>query len=75
MKSEEVSDADEKEDAVQMTFPKIKVEPEVSCMSVFALLGRYHKYVEVQIISFISICLSVHMNQLPCVHWILRSFF
>jgi hypothetical protein len=75
MKCKEISDEDNKGDAMQMTFPKIKVEHEVSCMSVFALLGRYHKYVEVQIISFISISLSVHMNQLPFVHWILKSFF
>jgi hypothetical protein len=35
IKSEEVSDEDEKEDAVQMSFPKITVESEVSCMFLY----------------------------------------
>jgi hypothetical protein len=33
IKAEEGSDVDEEEDPVPITFPKIKVEPEVSCMS------------------------------------------
>jgi hypothetical protein len=37
IKAEEVSDADEKEDPVQITFPKRKAEPEVSCMSLYVL--------------------------------------
>jgi hypothetical protein len=35
IKAEEVSDADEKEDPLQTTFPNIKAEPEVSCMSLY----------------------------------------
>jgi hypothetical protein len=35
IKSEEVSDADEKEDPLQITFPKIKEVPEVNCMSLY----------------------------------------
>jgi hypothetical protein len=35
IKSEQVSDAEEKEDPVQITFPTIKAEPEVSCMSLY----------------------------------------
>jgi hypothetical protein len=32
VKAEEVSDAEEEEDPVPITFPEIKAEPEVSCM-------------------------------------------
>jgi hypothetical protein len=32
VKAETVSDAEEEEDPVRTTFPKIKAEPEVSCM-------------------------------------------
>jgi hypothetical protein len=37
MKAEEVSDAEEKEGPVPISFPKIKAEPEVRCMSVCPL--------------------------------------
>jgi hypothetical protein len=36
IKSEEVSDTEGEEDPVPMTFPKIKAEAEVSCMSLCA---------------------------------------
>ncbi|PNF43647.1 hypothetical protein B7P43_G18413 [Cryptotermes secundus] len=32
VKAEAVSDAEEEEDPVPLTFPEIKAEPEVSCM-------------------------------------------
>jgi hypothetical protein len=35
IKAEEVSDADEKRDPVRVTLPKMKAEPEVSCMSLY----------------------------------------
>jgi hypothetical protein len=35
VKTEVVSDIDEEEDPVPITFMKIKVEPEVSCMSLY----------------------------------------
>jgi hypothetical protein len=35
IKAEEVSDVDEEEDPVAITFPKIKAEPEVSCILLF----------------------------------------
>jgi hypothetical protein len=35
IKVEEVSDLEEKEDPVPITFPKLKAEPEVSCMPVY----------------------------------------
>jgi hypothetical protein len=35
IKAEEVSDAGEQEDPVQITVLKIKAEPEVSCMSLY----------------------------------------
>jgi hypothetical protein len=58
IKAEGVSDAEEDTDPVPKTIPEIKVEPEVSCMSVYVhcSLGRYHKCAE---ISIISICMSV----------------
>jgi hypothetical protein len=36
IKADEISDVDEEEDPVPITFPKIKAEPEVSCMSLYA---------------------------------------
>jgi hypothetical protein len=35
MKAEEVSDVEEEEVPVPLAFPKIKAEPEVSCMSLY----------------------------------------
>jgi hypothetical protein len=35
IKVEEVSDAEEEEGPVPITFPKIKAEPEVRCMSLY----------------------------------------
>jgi hypothetical protein len=35
IKVEEVSDAEEEEGPVPITFPKIKTEPEVRCMSLY----------------------------------------
>jgi hypothetical protein len=35
IKVEKVSDAEEEEGPVQITFPKIKAEPEVRCMSLY----------------------------------------
>jgi hypothetical protein len=35
IKSEEVLDAGEEEGPVQITFPKIRAEPEVSCMCLY----------------------------------------
>jgi hypothetical protein len=32
VKAEEISDAEEEEDPLALTFPEIKAEPEVSCM-------------------------------------------
>jgi hypothetical protein len=43
----EISDAEEEEDIVPITFPEIMVEPEVSCVSVCPVLGRFHKYRDV----------------------------
>jgi hypothetical protein len=37
-KAEEVSDPEEEEDPLAVTFPEVKTEPEVSCMSVCVLL-------------------------------------
>jgi hypothetical protein len=65
IKAEEVSGAEEEEDPVPISFPKIEAEPGVSCMSVCPLLGRYHKYAEVPIVSLISISLSAHETT-PC---------
>jgi hypothetical protein len=74
IKAEEVSDVEENTEPV--TFRKIKAEPEVSCMSVcVSLLRRYHTYAEMSIVFLISIFLSVHMNKLHVVDWILKVVF
>jgi hypothetical protein len=43
IKAEVLSDVEEEEDPVPITFPEVKAEPEVSCVSV-SVLGRFHKY-------------------------------
>jgi hypothetical protein len=43
VKAEVLSDVEEEEDPLPVTFPGIKVEPEVSCVSV-SMLGVFHKY-------------------------------
>jgi hypothetical protein len=44
IKVEEASDTQEVEDPLLITLPEIKVEHEVSCMSVCLLLGTSHRY-------------------------------
>jgi hypothetical protein len=51
VKAEAVSDAEEEEDPLQIAFPEIKSEPEVSCV----LLGRKHKCAEVPLVFLIYI--------------------
>jgi hypothetical protein len=75
IKAEEVLGAEEEEGPVQITFPKMKAEPEVSCMYVCPLLGRCHKFAEMPVVFLISISLPVYMKQLHALGWILKSFF
>jgi hypothetical protein len=58
----QISDVKVEEDPVPITFPGMKAEHEVSCMSVCPLLGTFHKYPELCTVFLISICLSVNMN-------------
>jgi hypothetical protein len=44
IKAEVPSDVEAEEDPDPMTFPGIKAEPEVSCVSV-SMLGGFHKYI------------------------------
>jgi hypothetical protein len=46
IKAEEVSDAEEEEDPMSVTFQEIKAEPEVSCMSLYARGVGYKDVVE-----------------------------
>jgi hypothetical protein len=59
----QISDIKVEEDPVSVTFPGIKPEHEVSCMSVCPLLGTFHRYPELCIVFLISIYRSVHMKQ------------
>lgn len=45
------------EDPMPINFPGIKAEHEVSVMSVCPVLGTLHRYLELCIVSLISICL------------------
>jgi hypothetical protein len=51
IKTEEFSDAEEVEEPVPVTFPGIKAEPEVSCVSV-SMLSWFHKYTTAQFTYF-----------------------
>jgi hypothetical protein len=73
IKSEEGSDADEKEDPVQLTLQKIKAEPEVSCISTVREISQICRSANL-VFNSISISLSVHMNQVHSVHLVLKSF-
>jgi hypothetical protein len=55
IKAEEVSDADE-EEPMPITFLEVKAEPEVSCMSVFELLDRYHTYAKMPVVFLLPLC-------------------
>jgi hypothetical protein len=59
VKVEEVSGLQEEEVPVPITCQAIKVESEVSCMSVCLLLSRFEKYTELPVVFLISICVSV----------------
>jgi hypothetical protein len=43
IKVEKLSDAEDEDDPAPITLPRIKLEPEVSCVSVY-ILGEFHKY-------------------------------
>jgi hypothetical protein len=63
IKDEDVTDMQENEDPVLMTLPVQKAEQEV------CLWLRYCLF------SSLSVCLSIHMKQLPYGEWILKSPF
>jgi hypothetical protein len=52
-------DVKEEEDLILITFPQIKTEHEVSCMSAWAQWLTFHKYPELAIILVNFVCLSV----------------
>jgi hypothetical protein len=57
IKVEEVSDVEDGEDPVPMTFVEIKAEHEVSCMSSLCpLLGIYQSHSELPLLLLICIC-------------------
>jgi hypothetical protein len=62
-KAEELSDVYEEEDPLAITFPKMKAEPEVRCISLCPLLGRYNKYAEMPVVFLLPLCLSVNLKQ------------
>jgi hypothetical protein len=72
IKAEEVSDADETEDPLQITVPKIKAEPEVSCMSLYVHCWADITDMQNCKLCFFSPSLSAHESTL---HWILKSSF
>jgi hypothetical protein len=59
VKVEEVLDTEVGEDLPPVMYPGIKAEHEVSCMSVCPWCN-----IENFLLSFLSVCLSVHMKQL-----------
>jgi hypothetical protein len=64
-----VSDAEEEEDPVPITFPKIKAEPEVSCLHCRQITQMCRS------VACFLICISVHVKQLHCaVDRILEGF-
>jgi hypothetical protein len=73
IKIEEVTGIQEEEDPVLRTFPGIKVEREVSRMSVCTLLGSFLRYLQLPFVFLISICLSIHITHHLSSEWILKN--
>jgi hypothetical protein len=44
VKVENITDSEEGDDPLPITFPVIKVEHEVSCLTLCAFVGTFHKY-------------------------------
>jgi hypothetical protein len=62
IKIEEFSDVED-EDPVPMTFVEIKVEHEVSCMSLCPLLAISHSHPELPVLIFISVVTKKKFNR------------
>jgi hypothetical protein len=62
IKVEEVSDVEDEEDPVPMTFVEIKVEHEVSLMSLWPLLGISHSHPELPVLILISVVAKKRTN-------------
>jgi hypothetical protein len=60
VKVEEVSNVQEEEVPVPITWPTIKTEHEVSCVSVRPLVSRCNTYTELSVAFPISICLLIY---------------
>jgi hypothetical protein len=72
VKAEEVSDAEEEEDPVPITFPEIKAEPQVSFMCTVGRITQICR--SAACLSDLHLCL--HAKQLRCtVNQILKDFF
>jgi hypothetical protein len=62
----EVTEKEEEEDPLLITFPVIEAQHGVSCMSVCTLQGTFLRYLELPIVFLMSICLSIYMKELHC---------
>jgi hypothetical protein len=69
IKAEDVTDVQEDEHPLLITFPIIKAEQEV-CVCVYTLLDTFLKYTNC-LLTFLS--LSIHMKQVPFGEWILKD--
>jgi hypothetical protein len=56
IKVEEFSEMEDWEDPVPMTVVEVKIEPEVSCMSVCPLLGISHSHPEFPVLFLLCFC-------------------
>jgi hypothetical protein len=61
IKVEEFSDIEDRKAPVQMTVVGIKVEHEVSCMSLSPFLGISQSHPELPVLSLICICFTKHL--------------
>jgi hypothetical protein len=69
IKTEEVSDAQEDADPLQITVQEMKAEPEVSLCFCMPSVRQNHRYAEMAVL-WLAGWLSVHMKQLSCAaHW------
>lgn len=66
VKVEEVSHVQEEKFPVPIAWQEMKTEHEVSFVSVWPLLSRWNRYLEVPVVFLISLCMPICPSVCPC---------
>jgi hypothetical protein len=74
VKVEAVSDAEEEEEPLPITFPKIKAEPEVRCMSLYGHCRADLETAEMRVAFVVPVLMFLNMEELYTIDRSWRSF-